>query len=41
VTTTLNRKDYGINWNKAIDNGGVLLGDDVTININLEAIKAK
>jgi polyisoprenoid-binding protein YceI len=41
VTTTLNRKDYGINWNKALDNGGVLLGDDVTININLEAIKAK
>lgn len=41
VTTTLNRKDYGINWNKTLDNGGVLLGDDVTININLEAIKAK
>lgn len=41
VTTTLNRKDYGINWNKALDNGGVLLGDDVTININLEAVKAK
>jgi len=41
VTTTLNRKDYGINWNKALDNGGVLLGEDVTININLEAVKAK
>jgi polyisoprenoid-binding protein YceI len=41
LTTTLNRKDYGINWNKALDNGGVLLGDDVTININIEAVKAK
>jgi polyisoprenoid-binding protein YceI len=41
LTTTINRKDYGINWNKAIDNGGVLLGDDVTINVNLEAVKAK
>jgi polyisoprenoid-binding protein YceI len=41
LTTTINRKDYGINWNKALDNGGVLLGDDVTINVNLEAVKTK
>src|SRR4051794_24710560 len=34
---TLNRKDYGIVWNKALDNGGVLLGDDVKVEINLEA----
>jgi polyisoprenoid-binding protein YceI len=37
TATTLNRKDYGIVWNKAIDNGGVLLGDDVKVEINLEA----
>ena len=36
---TLNRKDYGIVWNKAIDNGGVLLGDDVKVEINLETKK--
>lgn len=41
VTTTLNRKDFGINWNKALDNGGVLLGDDVDVSINLETVKAK
>lgn len=41
LTTTINRKDYGINWNKTLDNGGVLLGDEVTININIEAMKAK
>ena len=41
LTTTVNRKDYGINWNKALDNGGFLVGDDVTINVNLEAQKAK
>ncbi len=41
LTTTINRKDYGINWNKALDNGGVLLGEEVTININIEAVKAK
>ena len=41
ITTTLNRKDYGINWNKALDTGGVLLGEDVIVNINLEAVKKK
>lgn len=38
---TLNRKDYGINWNKALDNGGMMVGDDVTIVLNVEANKAK
>ena len=37
TSTTLNRKDYGIVWNKAVDNGGVLLGDDVKVDINIEA----
>lgn len=37
TSTTLNRKDYGIVWNKAVDNGGVLLGDDVQVDINIEA----
>ncbi|HEX6903492.1 MAG TPA: YceI family protein [Thermoanaerobaculia bacterium] len=39
TATTLNRKDYGIVWNKAVDNGGVILGDDVEIEINLETQK--
>ncbi|MFL6198255.1 MAG: YceI family protein [Thermoanaerobaculia bacterium] len=38
---TLNRKDYGINWNAALDNGGVVLGDDVKVEINLETQKKK
>lgn len=38
---TLNRKDFNVTWNKAIDNGGMLLGDDVDIVINLEAAKKK
>jgi len=37
TSTTVNRKDYGIVWNKAVDNGGVLLGDDVKVEINIEA----
>ncbi len=38
---TINRKDFGLVWNKALDNGGVLLGDDVAVSINLEAARKK
>jgi polyisoprenoid-binding protein YceI len=38
---TLNRKDYGILWNKALDAGGMVLGDDVLVSINIEAGKPK
>lgn len=41
LTTTVNRKDYGINWNKALDNGGFLLSDDVDITVNIEAAKSQ
>jgi polyisoprenoid-binding protein YceI len=39
TSLTLNRKDYGMTWNRALDTGGVMLGDDVTIEINIEANK--
>jgi polyisoprenoid-binding protein YceI len=38
--TSLNRQDYGIKWNKALDNGGALLGDDVDITVNVDAAKS-
>ena len=41
LETTLNRKDYGINWNKSLDNGGFLVGDDVKVSINLETLPKK
>jgi polyisoprenoid-binding protein YceI len=41
LSTTLNRKDYGISWNKALDNGGLILGDEVEISIDLEVVKKK
>jgi polyisoprenoid-binding protein YceI len=41
TSTTLPRKDYGIVWNKALDNGGVILGEDVSVDINIEAVKKK
>lgn len=37
ATAVVNRKDFGINWNKALDNGGVMLGEEVTISLNIEA----
>lgn len=37
AVTTINRKDYGIVWNKSLDNGGVMLGDEVTISLSIEA----
>jgi polyisoprenoid-binding protein YceI len=39
VETTLNRKDYGIVWNRALDEGGFMLSDDVKVTINLELNK--
>jgi polyisoprenoid-binding protein YceI len=41
ATTRVNRLDYGVKWNRAAEGGGVMLGDDVTIDISLEAVKAK
>ena len=37
----VNRKDFGVNWNKALDNGGVIVGNEVLIKLDIECIKAK
>lgn len=39
IETTINRKDFGIVWNRALDEGGVVLGDDVKVAIALEAVQ--
>jgi polyisoprenoid-binding protein YceI len=39
ATTTINRKDFNILWNRALDNGGMLLGDDVAITLDVELDK--
>jgi len=41
VETTINRKDYGVSWNQTLDQGGLVLGDDVIVSINLEAVQKK
>lgn len=38
ATTTIQRKDFGIHWNKTLDKGGVMLGDDVVITLQIEAV---
>lgn len=37
----LNRKDFGMVWNKTLDNGGLVVGDEVHIHLEIECIKAK
>jgi polyisoprenoid-binding protein YceI len=37
--TTINRKDFGLNWNIALEAGGFTVGDKVKISIDAEAIK--
>jgi polyisoprenoid-binding protein YceI len=41
ASTTINRKDFGITWHRAIEAGGVVVGDEVKINIDVEAIEKK
>lgn len=36
---TINRKDWGLNWNTALESGGFLVGDKVTINCEIELLK--
>ena len=37
----VNRKDFGMVWNKALDSGGLVVGDEVLIKLDIECIKAK
>jgi len=39
ATTKINRQDFGVKWNATLDNGGVVVGDDVSIIIDVELIK--
>jgi polyisoprenoid-binding protein YceI len=39
ATTRINRKDFGLTWNMALETGGVLVGDDVDITIDIEIFR--
>jgi polyisoprenoid-binding protein YceI len=36
ATTTISRKDFGLTWNRAVETGGVVVGDEVTITLDVE-----
>lgn len=37
----INRKDFGLNWNKILETGGVMVGDDVKVQVDIEGILKK
>jgi polyisoprenoid-binding protein YceI len=39
ATTVINRKDFGVSWNKGLDGGGVVVGDEVTITLDIEVTR--
>jgi polyisoprenoid-binding protein YceI len=39
ATAKINRQDFGVKWNATLDNGGVVVGDDVSIVIDVELVK--
>lgn len=39
ASTRINRMDYKVTWNRALEGGGAMLGDEVEINITVEAVK--
>ena len=40
-STTVNRRDFGLNWNAALDTGGVLVSEKVTLEFDVSAIKSE
>lgn len=40
ATTTIDRRDFGLTWNQALETGGVLVSNEIKIAIDLEAVKA-
>jgi polyisoprenoid-binding protein YceI len=40
ATTKISRKDYGLTWNAGLETGGMLVGDDVTITLDVQGVKA-
>ena len=39
ATTTINRQDYGLTWNKTLETGGLVVGNDIKITLEVELIK--
>lgn len=39
ATTQIGRKEFGVKWNQMIETGGVVVGDNVRINLHIEAVR--
>jgi len=39
AATTINRTEFGVTWNRAVEGGGAMLGDDVEVEISLQAVR--
>ena len=40
ATTRINRRDFGLTWNSVLEGGGILVGDEVTITLDLQFLKS-
>jgi polyisoprenoid-binding protein YceI len=40
ATARINRKDFGLTWNAALETGGILIGEEVTITLDVQFVKA-
>jgi polyisoprenoid-binding protein YceI len=40
ATTKINRKDFGLTWNAALETGGILVGDEITISLDVQFVQA-
>ena len=40
TTAKINRKDFGLTWNQALETGGVLVGDEIKVSAELEFVRA-
>ncbi len=40
ATTKINRKDFGLTWNAALETGGILVGEEVTLTLDVQFVKA-
>jgi polyisoprenoid-binding protein YceI len=40
ASTRIDRRDFGLTWNQALETGGVLVGNDIRIHLEVQAVKA-
>jgi polyisoprenoid-binding protein YceI len=41
ASTQINRKDFGLNWNQVLESGGILVGEEINLSIELEIVKVE